>query len=133
MSEAITIGSCLCGSAVIRVTGTPEFSVLCFCQDCQRTSGGGHLPQAAFVKGRVDIAGPCKIFRWKSDAGNDLTLTFCSECGSPIAKTTSKMQGYVLIAVGLLEDQSIFDAPFHAYVEGCQDWDKLRKLPSQEV
>lgn len=124
MERDLCTGQCLCANIKIEVSGSPAFSVLCFCQDCQRISGGGHLPQTAFDKSCVEIVGTPKMFRWKSDAGNDLQLCYCPDCGSPIHKTTSKMPDTVFVLVGLLNDQSLFQSPHLAFVEGCQDWDE---------
>lgn len=130
MTSDSAIGQCLCGNVKIRVRGMPDFSVLCFCKDCQRISGGGHLPQAAFSENRVEISGSTETFQWQSDAGNALTLTFCPDCGSPLCKTTSKMPNMVFMAVGLLDDQSQFVEPHHAFVESCQHWDRMREEPA---
>lgn len=123
MEHDLCAGQCLCGYIKIIVSGPPAFSVLCFCQDCQRISGGGHLPQAAFDNSCVEITGSPKTFRWKSDSGNDLQLSYCPDCGSAIHKTTSKMPDTVFVSVGLLNDQTLFQSPHLAFVEGCQDWD----------
>ena len=130
MSNDVVSGQCLCGRLAIRVSGSPRFSVICFCQDCQRISGGGHLPQAAFAKEQVELSGATKVFNWHSDAGNDLSLIFCPSCGSSIYKTTSKMPEMVFLAIGLLDDQSLFEAPHHAFIDSCQHWDRMRNLPS---
>jgi hypothetical protein len=123
MQHGLSKGQCLCGHIKIEVSGSPAFSVLCFCQDCQRISGGGHLPQAAFDRSCVEMIGKPKVFRWKSDAGNDLQLSYCPDCGSPVHKVTSKMPSTVFVSVGLLNNQALFQSPHLAFVEGCQDWD----------
>lgn len=123
ITNDISTGRCLCGHIRITVSGAPAFSVLCFCQDCQRISGGGRLPQAAFENTCVEIAGTLKTYHWKSDAGNDLQLGYCPNCGSPIYKITSKMPDMLFVAVGVLNDQALFQSPFHAFAEGYQDWD----------
>lgn len=125
MTSLATSGQCLCGNVHITVSGGPDFSVMCFCQDCQRISGGGSLPQAAFNETNVNLTGRIKTHQWASDAGNTVTLGFCDECGSPIYKSTSKMPGSYFISVGLLFDQTIFASPHLAYIENCQAWDKL--------
>lgn len=119
MANDIFTGQCLCGRIAICISGLPHFSVICFCQDCQRISGGGHFPQAALAKQQVELSGVTKAFSWPSDAGNSLSLAFCPDCGSPICKTTSKLPDMVFMAVGLLCDQTLFEAPHHAFVESC--------------
>lgn len=123
MTNKLCTGNCLCGHVQISVSGEPAFCVLCFCQDCQRISGGGHLPQAAFKTANVKITGTPKDYHWVSDAGNDLRLGFCRDCGSPIFKATSKMPDFLFVAVGQLDDQTLFQSPHLAFVEGCQEWD----------
>ena len=123
MTKDLCTGQCLCGRIKIEVSGAPTFSVLCYCQDCQRISGGGHLPQAAFHNANVKITGTLKSYEWVSDAGNGLQLYYCPDCGSPIYKVTAKMPDTSFMTVGLLSNQTLFQSPNLAYVEGCQNWD----------
>lgn len=127
MSKPVSSGQCLCGSIQFVVSGSPVFSVLCYCQDCQRISGGGHLPQAAFPTRQVEITGTPDIYEWTSDAGNRLQLGYCSDCGSPLYKTTSKLPDILFIAVGLLNDQSLFCEPNLAFAGSCREWDYSAK------
>ncbi|WP_411892708.1 GFA family protein [Yoonia sp. SDW83-1] len=90
-------------------------------------SGGGHLPQAAFANTCVEIAGTPDTYHWKSDAGNDLLLGYCPNCGSPIYKITSKLPVMLFVAVGLLNDHALFQSPHQAFAEGCQVWDAQGK------
>lgn len=120
-----TSGRCLCGDVQVTVSGDPDFSVMCFCLDCQRISGGGSLPQAAFKEADVGLTGSIKTHQWISDAGNTVTLGFCSDCGSPVYKSTSKMPGLYFASVGLLFDQTVYVSPHLAYAESCQAWDTL--------
>ncbi len=128
MAAAICTGQCLCGKIEVRISGSPEFSVLCFCLDCQKISGGGHLPQSAYLRQHVVISGEPKLYSWESDAGNTVSLGNCSDCGSPIYKATSKMPEFLFVAVGVLGDHSGFENPHMAFVENCRDWDRSRAL-----
>ena len=55
-----------------------------------------------------------------SDAGNNLELGNCTNCGSPIYKSTSKLPDVFFIPVGLLSDQTVFTSPHLAYSDNCQ-------------
>lgn len=118
-----TRGQCLCRKVNITISGEPQFSILCYCKDCQKISGGGHLPQVAIQRSNIEIKGNLATLRWKSEAGNDLHLSFCRDCGSPIFKSTSKMPDTIFVSVGLLDRQEMFTVPNHAFLERRQSWD----------
>ena len=61
--------------------------VLTFCagEDCQKQSGSAYSLVAVFHKSAVKISGPVKEYTSKGDSGKNVTRSFCSECGSPIA------------------------------------------------
>ena len=50
-------GGCLCGAVRYRIDGPPEFCVLCYCRDCQRASGSGHVPVMGARRAQVTITG----------------------------------------------------------------------------
>lgn len=123
MREDENTGQCLCGTVQVAISGAPQFSVLCFCKDCQQISGGGHLPQVAIQRSEIEIEGEFATHHWKSETGNELHLSFCRDCGSPIFKGTSKMPDILFVAVGILERQDVFSAPNYAFAERRQCWD----------
>ncbi|NNE81113.1 MAG: GFA family protein [Silicimonas sp.] len=117
-------GGCLCGACRYRVSGRVEFTIRCYCRDCQKVSGGGHLPQLAVRAADFSPSGPVAIHRATSDAGSDLEFAFCGSCGSPLFKVTSKRPDLVFVMAGSLDDARDFEVQHEVYEAARQPWDK---------
>lgn len=116
-------GGCLCGACRYDVRGDADFAVQCYCSDCRKVSGGGHLPQLAFSSDNINASGPVKCYRAVSDAGNDLDFKFCGDCGSPLFKVTSKLPETVFVMVGSLDDPAVYKPQYKAFEEARLPWD----------
>lgn len=123
MTEKIS-GQCLCGATAFRADGPPKFAIVCYCTDCQHATGSGHAPQLGLAVDNFDIAGPLKSFDTQSESGSELSFKFCSDCGSPIAKTTSKAPTTVFVYAGALDNPAQFpNDAMHVFEESRQPWD----------
>src|SRR5947209_2528908 len=97
-------GGCLCGAVRYECSGEPVFALLCHCRDCQRQSGSAYaaavrVPAASF---RVTRGEP-KLYVKTSDSGNQVTRTFCPECGCMLFLQVSARPDLVGIRVGTLD------------------------------
>jgi hypothetical protein len=104
-------GGCYCGALRFEIAGEIRMRGLCFCQTCQRLSGGaGNLfigvEEAAF---RYTLGEPRRFTR--QDRSGAPTREFCGECGVHIAARSPKALGSVIVKVGALDDPSIFKGP----------------------
>ena len=117
-------GGCLCGQSRYQATGEPQFGVKCYCRDCQKVSGGGHVPQLAFPEEAFEFSGPVAFHGRQSDAGNDLQFAFCSQCGSPLFKYTSKLIDVVFVTAGSLDDPTIFTVRYKGFEDSRLPWDE---------
>jgi hypothetical protein len=115
---------CLCGASRFEIIGEGEFTIQCYCRDCQHVSGGGNLPQYVVKRNAVRMTGPIKTHCRKSEAGNDLMIGFCSDCGSPLFKTTSRASDKTFVTAGALDDPTIFSDSKRVYEDSRQPWDK---------
>ena len=117
-------GGCLCGKVRFETNAEPLFSFQCYCRDCQHVSGGGHLPQFAVKRDALAISGPVKAFRLKSDSGNEVENGFCSECGSPIYKTTTRAADLIFLVPGSLDDPARYEPGRNVFEDRRLPWDK---------
>ena len=117
-------GGCLCESTRFSVAGETEFTIDCYCRDCQHISGAGHLPQCIFLRGDFSVSGPVKTHKRKADSGNDLEVGFCGECGSPLFKTTTMFPDKIAVYVGGFDDQSGFTFSQKVHEGSRQHWDE---------
>lgn len=117
-------GGCLCGATRYAISGKSEFTLQCYCRDCQQISGSGNLPLYVVKRAEFEITGRVKEHRRKSDSGNDLTLNFCGDCGSPICNMNSRLPDKVFVIAGSLDDPSIFKVETKIYEASRQPWDE---------
>ncbi len=128
-------GGCLCGAVRYELAGEPLFSLLCHCRDCQYQSGSAFIaamrvPAAGF---RVTKGEP-KLYVRGSDAGNEVSLAFCGECGSPLFIRVSARPDIVGLRVGSLDDPSEFRPEADIFVKSAQPWDHLNPdLPKYQT
>jgi len=102
-------GGCLCGAVRYEVEGTPEFAVLCYCRDCQRASGAGHVPVLGVRRSRVRITGETRHFAVRAESGGMATRHFCPTCGSLLfGKSVEERDEVMSVYVGSLDDPSVF-------------------------
>ncbi|PRY26847.1 hypothetical protein CLV78_101951 [Aliiruegeria haliotis] len=116
-------GGCLCGASRYRFSGAPRFSILCFCGDCQKATGGGHAPQLAVDTRGMSYLGPVRTWRSTSDRGNEVNLGFCRNCGSPLFKTSEMAPHLTFIFAGSLDEPDLFAEPRRVFEGSRLPWD----------
>ncbi len=116
-------GGCLCGAIRYEITGEPAFTIQCYCRDCQRISGAGHLPLYVVPRTDFGVSGPVKTHQRKSETNHDLELSFCGVCASPICNTNSKLPDRVFVMAGSLHEPSLFSNQQKIYEGSRQPWD----------
>ena len=87
-------------------------------------SGAGHLPQAAVSADSFASTGPISHYETAADSGNKVSLSFCSECGSLLFKTTSMAEDLVFVCAGSLDEPSLFREPQTVYAASAPPWDR---------
>ena len=74
---AFATGNCLCGAIRYTAHAAPVRMVQCHCAQCQKLSGTGHVSQAFFESGDVEIDGEPSSYVFAADSGNVKTYHFC--------------------------------------------------------
>ncbi len=79
------IGKCLCGNIEVECDELPKVSVACYCEDCQKASGGGASYNIVIPDDDIRILkGIPSIYNVLAESGNKVERLFCSDCGSAI-------------------------------------------------
>ena len=79
------IGKCLCGSIEVECDDLPKSAVACYCEDCQKASGGGPSFNIVITDEKIRIIrGVPSIYEIKAASGNLVKRLFCSNCGTAI-------------------------------------------------
>ncbi len=126
-------GSCLCGAVAWESDGTPERMGSCHCSRCRKVRAAAFSTQTFAAHGE---------FRWLQ--GKDLVKeywlpgarffgnSFCSRCGSPVARAFEAAP-MVLIPAGALDDDPRTRPQAHIYVASKAPWYEIPdRLPRFE-
>lgn len=71
-------GGCRCGAVRYEVDGAAEYSALCACDDCRRSSGSYLTGWALFPRDAVTITGTPA----SHNSSGDVQRLFCATCGT---------------------------------------------------
>jgi hypothetical protein len=127
-------GSCQCGSVTFAIEGEPAMVLQCHCLNCQKSSGTGHVPFAAFPEPTVNITGKTKAYQYTADSGGTATSMFCPECGSTMFGTTTSFPGVIAVRLGVMDDSSDFMPQMDVYMKRLRRWDHdLKGAPAFDV
>jgi len=118
-------GQCMCGDIKVEVKGTPEFSIICACTQCQKITGTGHAPAFSVLTSNTSVTGKLNFFEQEADDGNTVTNAFCPNCGNPVYKKTTAMPQHIFFHISVIDDNSWFKADHVVYTDSAQVWDKI--------
>ena len=105
-------GHCLCGAVQFESVGPAVFMGNCYCVDCRRESGSGHITAVA-----VPDVKP-------SDSGQSIRNTFCPTCATTLFTHPSGLPGLVLLRAGTLDDTAAVAPQVNMYVTCAPAWDR---------
>ncbi len=116
-------GRCLCGQATYAIDGDMLWAGSCYCRDCQRESGGGHLTAIAVPGAAIEANGTLKTYTAPGGSGTDIDRTFCSECGSTLFSHPHVMGDTRIVRAGTLEDSSSVQPGMAVFCSQSVAWD----------
>lgn len=122
-------GGCLCGAVRYTIEGEPRFAGKCYCTDCQKESGTGHITIIAVPDEEVTVTGETRDFVRPGDSGQDVVRTFCPKCGTTLFGRPSLMSGITMIRTGTLDDSSMVVPAIAVYGGSAPAWDQ----PPQDI
>ena len=118
-------GGCLCGAVRYRIDGPPQFGVLCYCRDCQRASGSGHVPVMGARRADVTITGDTACYGVRAASGQLAIRHFCRACGSLLfGRSDDGRDPIMSIYIGTLDDPSAFQPTAAICTRSRAPWDR---------
>ena len=117
-------GHCLCGAVSYRSSASPVFTGNCYCADCRRESGSGHITAVAVPEPTLETVGETKTFDKPADSGQSILNTFCPVCATTLFTQPSRLPGLALIRAGTLEDADQVVPQVNMYVACAPAWDR---------
>lgn len=119
-------GRCDCGAVTISIDGRIVSMFQCACENCQRSTGGGHSSVALFEADAVRVVGATKSYARSADSGATFTRQFCPECGSTLHAQSSRAPGLRIVPVGVLAGDNAWFVPNQLiFARSEQGWDLI--------
>jgi hypothetical protein len=126
-------GGCLCGAVRYVADAEPLFSGNCYCRDCQKESGAGHLTAASVPDASLKITGTTATFSKRGASGKPFERIFCPKCGSTLFGRPQVLPGITMVRAGTLDDPAQIVPRVNVYVSSANAWDApdptLRSYP----
>jgi hypothetical protein len=117
---ALTTGGCRCGTVRYECTADFIATTLCYCRDCQRSSGSA---VGCFVlippEGMLRRSGSTTCYTVQNDSGRTITREFCGECGSPLFAWTKNI--FAVTAASFDNPAGIMPS-MAIWVDSAQPW-----------
>ncbi|MFT7687362.1 MAG: hypothetical protein ACI9FB_002715 [Candidatus Azotimanducaceae bacterium] len=115
-------GGCYCGEVRYKAEGEALFSGQCHCRECQYISGGNpNVIMAMPDDGFTFTAGETQKFA-RTDIESAVTREFCGNCGTSIGTRSPMLPGAIILKVGTLDDQSVFEPQMAIYTCDAQKY-----------
>jgi hypothetical protein len=97
----------------------------CACENCQKTTGGGHSTIAAFPEPQVTSRGETTSYVGKGDSGQPTTYQFCGKCGSRLFTRAAMMPGVVMVTLGTMASDADLQPSMMIYGKRRRAWDHV--------
>ena len=112
-------GGCLCGAVRFRVSGTPQFSVICHCATCRKASGAPSVAWLTFTREQFEfLSGEPRSYA--SSLG--VIRRFCGTCGSGISYEKAETPISIDLTTMSLDDPTAFPPTSEVWVEHRIPW-----------
>ena len=118
-------GGCLCGQTRYQANGPVLFSLLCYCVDCQKASGTGHVPIMGVARSGFTVNGPAVASKNIGGSGRMAVRNFCARCHSLLFGTPEAAPDLVTIYAGSLDDSHLFTPQKAQFTRTRQAWDSV--------
>jgi hypothetical protein len=118
-------GGCACGRIRYTHRGKPLVMAECHCRDCQRATGGAYASVLLVRRAALEVRGEPKGFVTPSAQGNDVTRTFCPDCGSPLFGQSAAAPDFIAVKAGSLDDPAWFKPTTCIWTSSAQPWSRL--------
>lgn len=123
-------GHCRCEGVVVTVTGEPDVSVYCHCDDCRRSAGAPLIASAGFAREDVTWHSKETLSKWVKGT---CTRWFCNRCGSPVAQSHESQPKLIFFNTAFMDEPEKFPPKYHSFAPEQLDWLQLNdELPRYE-
>ncbi|TFK99966.1 Mss4-like protein [Pterulicium gracile] len=142
-STPVSTGSCQCGDIRFELPTEPFASVICHCNNCQKSGGSAFASNLFFRQSQVKVLDPKDRIKWYEDntttSKRPILRGFCTTCGSklfgrptpPPHHTSLVNDPFFLVSSGAVDDIHLKTGKWLPTMEGfCDPW-KRTWLPKK--
>ncbi|CAM3068979.1 GFA family protein [Vibrio neptunius] len=123
--QKIRMADCSCGQVNLVCRGEPVRTSVCHCFECQKRTGSVFGVQARFEQEQVSFSGDLVEYTRISDSGNEVTYSFCPRCSTTMSLKLSAARNFIVIPVGIFQEQDFHTPSFSVYEERQHGWVKF--------
>lgn len=118
-SDKRLAGGCYCGAVGYTVEDAFDYSLICHCGNCRRTTGSAFKPFAGIPRDRLTLThGADRLMIYGDDLANN---THCATCGSLLFSVVRDGK-WVHVAMGTLIDTPTIRPSAHIFVGSKAAW-----------
>jgi hypothetical protein len=123
-------GHCRCDGVSVSISGEPEMSIYCHCDDCRRSTGGPLLASIGVMRDKITWESSEGLARFRKGTA---TRLFCKNCGSPVAQEHDSKSDMTFFNTGFMAVPEAFPPTYHSFAGQQISWLKLNDdLPRLE-
>ncbi|WP_185982707.1 GFA family protein [Aureimonas mangrovi] len=123
MIEGIDVeGRCSCGAVHMTVRGHLVAMAECWCDDCQKETGGGSTRSVIVASEHVEMSGrDIGEHRRASDRGSQVVRRFCRSCGDVMMADVEDMP-FSAVRLGAPDNRSFFRPQMVLFTKSAPAW-----------
>lgn len=115
-------GHCLCGAVKYDILERPKRTGLCYCNSCQRKSGGNHIAYLAINPDAIKIIGEIKWYQTIGDSGQPKQHGFCPNCGTNLFAKSALWSNIFIVYAGSLDHSNDYSPEINIWLEEAPSW-----------
>lgn len=115
-------GKCFCGEIHYKIEADILKSGICYCNDCQRLTGGTAWPFIVISQESLLVQGETKEFTRPGASGKPVHVSFCGTCGSTLFGRPAVWPHLRIVGASSLDDKTLFSPDMYVWTEDAPKW-----------
>lgn len=114
-------GQCLCGAVRFTLTTEPLVTRVCWCRDCQHLAANGTVNAIVETQG-LTVSGALSEYTNIAASGNELSRSFCPNCGTHVVARSSARPQFRVLRVGNFDEPSSLRPSMNIWTASAPSW-----------
>lgn len=114
--------TCKCGEICLEIENDPMMHFMCHCKDCHSLFNGP-AKVLIYTDDDICITGAHSTYSYQGGSGNDLHVTFCSNCGTRAYTRPDLIEGLTYVFASMLEEHIEFQPKVELFAYNRSKWE----------